>query len=190
MSFYGLRRQRRFPTPEGVRLASEPSSASTSDIIRPRSPFYRSLRPRHSSLIAGTPHENGAPLEKRQKDLDDGAPGGRRRRRRRDEVVKSVGRLKIIQGSSLRADALAAKTTCFQSRYLLDPGDPDTICPRLCFMNRVSYTTRVSMNWVTGTLIPLGGGGEFSVRVWRTFLEIRFDSWYILKAQAIEGLLF
>jgi len=46
-----------------------------------------------------------------------------------DEVVKSVGRLKIIQGSALRADALAA-LTCphlsayyvpITSRYLADP---------------------------------------------------------------------
>lgn len=39
------------------------------------------------------------------------------RQRDRDEVVKSVGRLKIIQGSALRADALAALTCPHLSAY-------------------------------------------------------------------------
>lgn len=50
----------------GNRFQSSSSSSSTSTppaagIIRPRSPFYRSLRPRHSSLISGKRfplHEN------------------------------------------------------------------------------------------------------------------------------------
>lgn len=56
------------------------------------------------------------------------------RQRNRDEVVKSVERLKIIQGSALRADALAA-LTCphlsayyvpITSRYLADPEEHDS----------------------------------------------------------------
>lgn len=69
------------------------------------------------------------------------------RQRNRDEVVKSVERLKIIQGSALRADALAA-LTCphlsayyvpITSRYLADPeehdsrGDPRGLWDRLFY---------------------------------------------------------
>lgn len=98
----------------GNRFQSSSSSSSTSTppaagIIRPRSPFYRSLRPRHSSLISGKRfplHEEEE--EEEDEDEDEGSGSLAGKGGDRDEVVKSLGRLKIIQGSSLRADALPA----------------------------------------------------------------------------------
>lgn len=71
-----------------------------------------------------------ASRNKKKKDLE---PVGRREEaEHRDEVVKSVGRLKIIQGSSLRADAFADEqpatlaisarlsTHCFMNRTRTD----------------------------------------------------------------------
>lgn len=72
----GNRLQFQFPR------APPPPAAGT---IRPRSPFYRSLRPRHSSLISGTPHEYWARR--------------RRRRRRRRRWISSERGWKSAEGS-------------------------------------------------------------------------------------------
>lgn len=59
----------------------------------------------------GTPHEKGGGLARRRRRISRqrGWSGPNRgETEHRDEVVKSVGRLKIIQGSSLRADALVS----------------------------------------------------------------------------------
>lgn len=51
--------------------------------------------------------ENARERKEKEKERDERRT---ERQRNRDEVVKSVERLKIIQGSALRADALAALT--------------------------------------------------------------------------------
>lgn len=76
LSFYGHRRQRRSSTEEG-RKEGTSSSTSTPGIIRPRSPFYRSLRPRHSSLIS--PHERDGEEEEEKEDEDEDVEDSGRR---------------------------------------------------------------------------------------------------------------
>lgn len=102
------------------------------------------------------PRELEEEEEEEDEDEDEGSGSLAGKGGDRDEVVKSLGRLKIIQGSSLRADALP---TLKETSNLLPPAIAqgtdrslavlwtDTTRATVCY-----DALRVMMQWVSGTM--------------------------------------
>lgn len=122
LSFYGHRRQRRSSTPRRERRKREPFPVLLLLLEHLHTSGCRHYPAEITFLpVVATssflpylwetfppPRELEEEEEEEDEDEDEGSGSLAGKGGDRDEVVKSLGRLKIIQGSSLRADALPA----------------------------------------------------------------------------------
>lgn len=132
MSFYGLRRAETLPDTRGILRLRLPALSGRDHLFTARCDLV--IPPLSRELPPCSAKRESRKKKKKQQRIEgslDRAECRRRETEHRDAVVKSVGRLKIIQGSSLRVGRFSRRE------------EPPAISPRpwrpndpLCFMNR------------------------------------------------------